>query len=63
MKCPHCKKTFQAPYKAIRHAEAYGGSASHVACDKCAKPVLIRTAVRVAVEVLGKGVEDKMEVW
>jgi predicted RNA-binding Zn-ribbon protein involved in translation (DUF1610 family) len=63
MKCPHCNKTFEAPEKAYRHAEAYGGSASHVACGKCGKAVLIRTSVRVAVEVIGKGDEDRMEAW
>ena len=63
MKCPHCKKPFEAPHEAIRNAECYGGSHSHVRCRKCNEPVLIRTAVRVVVEVVGKGDKDRLECW
>lgn len=63
MKCPHCKKQFEAPDAAIRNAECYGGRQSHVRCQLCRKPVLIRTAVRVVVEVIGKGDKNELECW
>ena len=63
MKCPHCNKEFKAPDGAIRNAECYGGSFSNVVSRCCGKAVEIRTAVRVMVEVLGKGDENETEAW
>lgn len=63
MKCPHCAKTFDVPPQAVRNAECYGGSQSHVKCSRCGGAVLIRTRVTVAVDILGVGDNDKVECW
>jgi len=61
--CPHCNRTFEVPDALVRNAECYGGRSSHVRCRRCGKTVLVRSAVRVVVEVLGKGDNDEVEAW
>lgn len=63
MKCPHCKKEFEGPYGLYRHAESYGGGHFHVISSCCGKSVEVRTAVRVVVDVIGKGDPDEAEAW
>jgi hypothetical protein len=63
MRCPHCKKDFEAPDGLYLNAECYGGGQYHVMSICCGKPVKVRTSVRVIVDVLGKGIETETEPW
>jgi len=63
MKCPHCNKEFEGPHGIYRHAECYGGGRYHVVSSCCGKPVEVRSSVRVAIEVIGKGIDSETEAW
>lgn len=63
MKCPHCKKKFEAPDALYRNTECFGGGSFTVISRCCGNAVQVATTRRVHMEIIGKGNDDEAECW
>lgn len=61
MRCPHCNKNHPVRDVVLNNAEAYGGSTSHLPCDKCEKMIKVRTTRLVRVISVEKSDRPRSE--
>ena len=65
MKCPHCKKEFQAPAGLYHNVERYGSKTLNVRCVGCGGVVHVRATryIRIDIELIGAGNPEECEPW